>query len=174
MFNFKLVGHIDPEPWIGKLKMLPESTWYEYTDRQKKYRHHALTNSIPLVYDINIDSNEVKKHKHYDYFSTEINQIEDILKSYYGDGVLVRIILVSLFKRSKIPPHTDGGVSLIKCHRVHIPIITNKDVTFTVNNEKKIMNPGEMWEINNTLQHAAANNSYEDRIHIIADWDKNE
>ena len=54
---------------------------------------------------------------------------------------------------------------------MHIPIITNKKVYFSVGEEKKNLKSGEMWEINNSKKsHAVKNNSKEDRIHLIIDW----
>jgi aspartyl/asparaginyl beta-hydroxylase (cupin superfamily) len=57
------------------------------------------------------------------------------------------------------------------CNRVHIPIITNKDVFFKIEDQIKQLKEGEMWEINNSERlHSVENNSNKDRIHLIIDW----
>jgi aspartyl/asparaginyl beta-hydroxylase (cupin superfamily) len=71
---------------------------------------------------------------------------------------------------SAIPEHVDSGPALINCHRVHIPITTNDKVVFMVGGEKKYMQAGEFWEINNALEHSVENHGDKDRIHLIIDW----
>ena len=64
----------------------------------------------------------------------------------------------------------DGGTSLEKCRRTHIPIITNEKNVFKVGPEIKHLKVGEIWEIDNTMQHAVRNNSDEPRVHLIIDY----
>jgi aspartyl/asparaginyl beta-hydroxylase (cupin superfamily) len=65
----------------------------------------------------------------------------------------------------------DSGYSLESCNRIHIPIITNNEVYFTVGGERKNLKDGEMWQINNNNKmHSVENNSNQDRIHLITDW----
>jgi tetratricopeptide (TPR) repeat protein len=80
------------------------------------------------------------------------------------------MILAKLVAGGTIPKHTDAGFSLLNCHRVHLPIITNDDVIFSVGGEDINMQVGELWEINNGTEHAVENRSAEDRIHLIVDW----
>ena len=57
-----------------------------------------------------------------------------------------------------------------RCHRIHLPLITNDEVIFDVGESSMKMAEGELWEINNRREHAVANNSDNDRIHIILDY----
>ena len=72
-----------------------------------------------------------------------------VLRSSYSYGSIVRAILVKLSKNSKIDRHIDGGKGLEDCIRHHIPIITNKKVLFTVDDETINMKAGEIWRIDN-------------------------
>ena len=55
-------------------------------------------------------------------------------------------------------------------HRIHVPIITNNECIFTVNNEKVPMDIGYAIEINNLLPHSVNNKSAtKDRVHLIFD-----
>ena len=45
------------------------------------------------------------------------------------------MILAKLAAGDTIPKHTDAGFSLLHCHRVHLPIITNDNVVFSVGGE---------------------------------------
>jgi hypothetical protein len=82
----------------------------------------------------------------------------------------VRALFARLAGHGRIDAHTDGLFSLLKCHRIHIPVITNDQVVFTIGGEDKALAEGEMWEINNATLHAVDNHSDADRIHLIIDW----
>jgi Flp pilus assembly protein TadD len=104
-------------------------------------------------------------------FEDELKPLIDHIAAYYQDnGFVVRLIFAKLLAGGVIPKHADGGYSLLNCHRVHIPIITNEKNIFVVNGEEKIMQPGELWEINNELVHTVENRGEEDRVHLIIDW----
>lgn len=69
-----------------------------------------------------------------------------------------------------IGEHSDGGL----CYeygeaRLHIPIHTNPQLEFFVNQERIIMNEGTCWYINANNPHAVANRGQTDRIHLVID-----
>jgi aspartyl/asparaginyl beta-hydroxylase (cupin superfamily) len=72
-------------------------------------------------------------------------------------------------KRSGIKSHVDGGVMLQLGRRIHIPLITNPKVIFEVFEEKKYLEVGNWYEINNIIPHSVINDSDHDRIHAIID-----
>ena len=84
-------------------------------------------------------------------------------------GKIIRCEIIKLKKFSEVYKHTDGGPLLHYSRRVHIPLITHPDVTFTVMDNTIHMIEGRGYEINNQLPHAVKNNSNCDRIHIIID-----
>lgn len=53
--------------------------------------------------------------------------------------------------------------------RVHIPIITNPQVTFRLGGDLVPMLPGEAWYLNFNLPHSVTNGSAEDRVHLVID-----
>ncbi len=84
-------------------------------------------------------------------------------------GKAARILLIKLNANKNVTEHTDSGDYLNSVRRFHIPVITNDNVFYTVNNEKINMRVGECWEINNKKPHSVDNNSDEDRIHLLID-----
>lgn len=58
--------------------------------------------------------------------------------------------------------------------RLHIPVFTNEQVEFYVENERVPMHEGECWYINANLPHRVANNGLTDRIHLVIDCKVNE
>lgn len=84
-------------------------------------------------------------------------------------GKSARVLLIKLDANKNVTEHTDSGDYLNTVRRFHIPIITNEDVFYTVNNEQINMKEGECWEINNRKPHSVDNNSNYDRIHLLVD-----
>ena len=153
-----------------KLAKIPEKTWHG-GDREKVYEVHKATQSLLLIHDSDFRHFKPTYHDLYKDFKKELAPIFDaISKRYNNDGYIVRCLFARLAAGSKIDTHTDGLYSLLKCHRIHIPIITNDQVFFTIGGESKVLGEGEMWEINNSTLHGVDNKSDQDRIHLIIDW----
>lgn len=168
-FNFKLLGHIDTSKFVDKLKLLTDEDWKEFDFRQKTFDVHVKTLTIPILFNQNF-SNFPNKYKFYSFFEEEVNDVHNFFITKYGDGKIVRFILVKLLANCDIPTHVDGGDSLSETKRHHIAIITNPKVSFTISDETKHLKQGEVWEINNLRSHSVENLSDQDRIHIIVDW----
>lgn len=171
MDNFNYITKTD----IGYVKEVVENfteeDWNEFDFRQKTFEVHKETKTIPLIFDTDFRSSNPTYLPRANLFIDDIKRFSNLLKDFYGEGYLIRSILVSLKANSVIAPHIDKGDSLEKCFRVHLPIITNDKVNFIVGDEMKIFKEGELWEINNSGKiHSVENNSDVDRVHLILDW----
>ena len=91
------------------------------------------------------------------------------VKQFYSDFTVVKCFFSKLKSGGKIPRHVDLGDSLTLVNRIHIPIFTNDNVLFSVNDIDFNFSEGQIIEINNTLPHFVHNNSIYDRIHIVMD-----
>ena len=168
--NFHRVGEMDITPWLTTLDTVTEMVWREDYWRQEYFQIHQDTETIPLVFDKYFV--EPIKTKHYEMFEHNLMPLESLLNTYYGDGYTQRVILTKLKSQGTIPEHRDTGQHFHISHRVHLPLITNDQVLFTVGNETITMNAGELWEINNTQRlHSVINKSDRDRVHLIIDWE---
>jgi hypothetical protein len=173
-WNFKKIKVSHKDINLTELDLLLEddSLWDEDTWRQEEFCVHQFTKTIPLIFDKDFRSENPSHLKDFKKVENSIETLTDILKETYGDGFLIRAILVKLNKNSSIATHIDSGASLASCKRVHIPIVTNKDVKFIVAAETVNMSRGEMWEINNSGKlHSVSNTSDSDRVHLILDWE---
>lgn len=162
---------------LSLVNSIDQNIWKEFNFRQKTFDVHKHTLSIPVLWvPLETEPFEVKflstiqtKHpKLYDVFVYKVNHLLEFLENTYN-GKVYKIILVNLKPQGNIPLHVDGSFSLEYTHRVHIPVITNKLVEFTVNNVTINMKAGSLYEINNCLSHGVINKSNKDRIHIIID-----
>ena len=168
--NFHKVGEIDIKPWLTNVDTLTSEIWGEDSWRQETYSVHQDTQTISLVFDKYFE--KPIKTEHYKMFETNLMPLESLLSTRYGNGFTARLILTKLKPKGVIPEHQDNGECFQVSHRVHLPLITNDEVLFSVGEETITMQPGELWEINNTNRpHQVVNMSDSERIHLIIDWE---
>jgi hypothetical protein len=85
------------------------------------------------------------------------------------------IRLLRLAPGSIIKEHRDRGAGYqFGSFRLHIVIRTHEAVSFVVDNGEVPMKPGECWYADFDRPHSVANNSNEDRVHLIIDCNRNE
>jgi hypothetical protein len=58
--------------------------------------------------------------------------------------------------------------------RLHIPVVTNPQVEFYLNDERVEMKTGELWYLDFSQKHRVLNGGTEDRIHLVIDCKVNE
>jgi hypothetical protein len=58
--------------------------------------------------------------------------------------------------------------------RVHIPILTNSEVYFILNEERLPMNLGQAWYTNINFPHSVANKGTTNRVHLVIDCIRND
>ena len=154
----------------NKLAEVPEAVWGQ-SGRERKFEVHSQTQALLLIYDEDFRHAEPTYRELYFQFEEVLKPLIDFIANHYQhNGFVVRLIFAKLKGNGKIKQHIDGVYTLVKCHRVHIPIISNSRAIFMVGAEEKVMREGEVWEINNATIHAVDNQSHEDRVHLIIDW----
>lgn len=85
------------------------------------------------------------------------------------DGVWGRSRLMGLMPGAEVPPHIDVHYYWRTHTRIHIPIITNPDVTFTCGGEKVHMAAGECWIFDSFRPHNVHNGGTAKRVHLVLD-----
>lgn len=166
----KLRDNFDVEQLRRRIEAIPAGKWLE-SERERLFAVHKDTQSLLLVMFEDFKHDKPVYSELYGELQQALSPLVDYVALYYRDnGFIVRLVLAKLLAGGRIPHHTDAGYSLLNCHRVHVPLITNDDIVFFVGSQQKKMKTGEFWEINNSVDHAVENRSNEDRIHIIIDW----
>jgi quercetin dioxygenase-like cupin family protein len=101
-----------------------------------------------------------------DYFKT-------ILDGFLFEKTTVRLLQLAV--GAEIKPHSDHCLGYEDgSFRLHIPIITNSEVEFSLDGNRVIMNEGECWYIDANFVHSVANRGTNDRIHLVIDGIRNE
>ena len=170
-FNFNFYKNFDVIQIQEHLKTFNEE-WVLNTFRQDTYIPHKDTNTYFLMDHSNnwLYGDEYKLIEMYQDISLW-KLIEPIVKDLEQKvmGKMGKVILVKLPAGKKVGKHNDHGDYLDVVRRFHIPIFTNDNVVFTINNEFKNMKVGECWEINNSKVHDVSNNGNTDRVHLLFD-----
>ena len=150
-------------------------SWDLYDFRQKRYKDHSETKTIPLIWSEDFSEKKIWD-PYYSIFKVDLKKVEDILRDKLcKTGGFMSAILINLPAGMSIGRHIDAnplGEKFNRCHRIHIPIITNSLCFFEIGDEVKNMKEGEIWEISNVkLPHSVQNKGVSDRIHLLIDWD---
>lgn len=97
---------------------------------------------------------------------------QEVIDSFKAPLLSVRLLRLSV--GSMIKPHKDHrmGYEDNNC-RIHIPITTNDQVAFILDNEKLTLSEGECWYINANYTHSVSNFGNEDRVHLVIDLERN-
>ncbi|MCL6698016.1 aspartyl/asparaginyl beta-hydroxylase domain-containing protein [Sphingomonas sp. NSE70-1] len=77
--------------------------------------------------------------------------------------------LMALAAGADVPIHIDVHYHWRTHRRLHIPVVTNPGVLFTVNNETVHMEAGECWLFDSFSLHKVQNKGSERRIHLVLD-----
>lgn len=166
----RLNDHFDVRALRDRIARMPAAKWLE-SERERLFDVHRDTQAILMVHFEDHKYQKPEYRESWRDFRDAVAPVVDYAASYYRDnGFVVRLMLAKLAAGGRIPKHTDAGYSLLNCHRIHLPIITNEDVVFHVGGEEINMGPGELWEINNGTVHGVENRGTEDRVHLIVDW----
>ena len=166
----RLNERIDVRGIRHEIEQLPAEKWRE-SERERLFDVHRDTQALLLVHFEDYQYHRPEYRELYAGFRQALAPVIDYVADYYrNNGFIVRLVLAKLNAGGRIPRHTDAGYSLLNCHRVHLPIITNDDVVFHVGGSEINMRAGELWEINNGTVHGVENRGREDRVHLIVDW----
>ena len=182
--DFKSLGELDVSGLRQAVSVISDTKWNENNERQQTYSEiHQYTQTIGLIYDDDMRHSDGTVHAIYHELEDRVRPIENHIANFYQQQkpnilesrrdqkpYFARMILVRLRGGGVISKHKDGSSSMLRCHRIHLPFVTNAEVIFDVGESSIKMAEGELWEINNRREHAVANNSDRDRIHIILDY----
>lgn len=181
--NYRDLGTTDISELRRLVEALTPAHWLAVTTRQKRYEVHKDTQFIGLVYDEDFRHSDATRQPALQMFGAALQPLLAQVADFYEHdpvtlakfdrpvrGYFVRISLAKLLAGGKISVHQDKNFSLTHSHRVHVPIITNEDVYFYVGKERRNLKTGEIVEINNRRMHYVANQSDQDRVHLILDW----
>lgn len=181
--NFYHIGTLEIAELNKRVLELTEEDWSSFSLRQRRYEVHQQTQTIGLVYDPDFRHSHPTRLPTLQTFEEAMRPALWMIADHFeeteharklirerGRGYFVRASLVRLKAGCSIAEHQDNNYSLTHSHRVHLPVVTNDDVRFTVGRETRNLREGELYEINNRRMHAVRNDGGTDRVHLILDF----
>ena len=94
--------------------------------------------------------------------------VPEVLAAFKCEFETVRFL--KLAAGSVIKRHRDYGLGIEDgTMRVHVPVVTNDDVEFILDEKRVDMKPGEAWYLNVNHYHSVTNGGSTDRIHLVID-----
>lgn len=110
------------------------------------------------------------------YLNTELlaecPHFQALLESIRCEKEVVRLLRQAA--GGEIKTHRDAGLGYLDgTFRLHIPLVTNADVDFVVDEERLPMEPGECWFADFSRPHSVHNRGKTDRIHLVIDCIRN-
>jgi len=104
-------------------------------------------------------------------YRAAIEPIIEAVVPWYGfkEPRTCRIMLAKLKAGKDIQMHVDGQPASDVPHKVHVPLITDPEVKFLIEDAAIHLPRGKAFEVNNKKQHGGFNHSKVDRIHLIFD-----
>ena len=168
------LGPVDHASLRGKVLALEPRIWQENLVRQESFDVHKHTESIVLLF-IEIDewpAIVVKREAGWAHLAdVAMPVIDEVVRAHYEPGgTVVRAVVARLGPGGRIMPHTDSHPSFHAGHRVHIPLVTNPRVRFTLAGKPHALCEGHAYELNNQKPHSVMNNGSDSRIHFIFDY----
>jgi hypothetical protein len=172
--SIRRLGTIDVAPLRDAVLAIPEERW-NAENAAKPNRFETLSSTRHIVF--RFISNFVDWRDSYERPSWGEWKplIEPVLAAATADygyrrGAFPRVMLARMAPGGEIEPHRDTNPAAQWPHKIHVPLLTNPDVTFFVDDVAYHFAEGEAVEVNNMTTHAVTNRGTTDRIHLIFEY----
>lgn len=167
--NFNFINYFETPPILQKIFLLQDHDWLHHKSRLENSDSYVKTKTIIARGNKWVDCHTdylIKKEK---LFEKELIDLHNFFIQLYKRGQLTNFAIVKLLPHSTIPTHKNTNLDL-NTKRYIIPVLTNPDVHFEINKERKSIFANEIWEIDNSQDYRVENYSSYDCIHTIVDW----
>ena len=171
----KLPFLFEEDKLVNDLQQLLASDWIPHFNQQG---YSGEWNSLPL-YAPGGNPNNISAYADGEekVVATPILQdckyFQQVLTTFYCPFSSVR--LLRLAAGAYIKPHRDFQSGYEDdFFRLHVPILTNAEVNFTLDGQRLLMQPGECWYTNVNYIHSVSNEGSTDRVHLVIDGQRNE
>jgi hypothetical protein len=147
-----------------------DPVWDTFRRRQRAFQLHGHTRSIAVKWCELASTKAIPDVVEPLYVPPPLreaaNRCGKRFEDYYA-GTAVTLLLTELAPGEDVPMHRDAGPVLTQCHRCHIPIVTDPNVQFIVDDEVFHLEAGQAYEFDNMRRHGVKNRSNAPRVHLI-------
>jgi hypothetical protein len=172
--SIRRLGEVDIGPLKAAVLALPEAVW-KAENASKPNRFGALDATEHVIF--RFVSNFVDWRQSYDrpIWNEWQHLLEPVLRAAtlpygYARSAFPRVMLARMAPGGIIHAHRDQNPAAKWPHKIHVPLQTNKDVTFSIDGKPFHFAEGDAVEVNNMGLHAVQNGGATDRIHLIFEY----
>lgn len=172
--SFRFLGQIDVSSLKAAVDTIPEQLW-DAENADKPNRFEALDVTRHIVFRFVSSFRDWRDSYDRPLWAEWRALLEPVMqqatKDYaYNRGVYPRVMLARMAAGGVIQPHRDANPAAKWPHKIHVPIVTNDQVTFRVEGARYVMAEGEAVEVNNMGTHSVENLGQTDRVHLIFEY----
>lgn len=172
--SIRRLGRVNIAALRDKVLALPEAEW-DAANASKPNRFDALDRTRHIVFRFVPNFHDWRKSDDLPLWSEWRELLEPVLNAAtepfaYARGAFPRVMLARMAPGGVIRPHQDANLAAKWPHKIHVPLLTNPDVTFFILGTGYTLEEGEAVEVNNMGVHAVENCGATDRIHLIFEY----
>lgn len=159
--------HEHPELWnADKTRTsFPESPHSKVDDILLRFQPVSDKDTIETV----IDQHESVDRPVYLGMPRFVRELVMNVFAYVGGDRLGRVMITRLKPGDAITPHVDAGTHAAYYERFHLCLQADEGSKFRIGEDWVTMKPGQLWWVDNGINHEVVNNGEIDRIHMIID-----
>lgn len=172
--SIRWLGQVAIEPLREAVLALPDSVW-DAENAKKPNRFGALDATRHIVFRFVSNFTDWRQSSDHPLWAEWRHLLEPVLRQAtadygYSRGAFPRVMLARMAPGGVIHPHRDQNPAAKWPHKIHVPLLTNDDVTFYVDGVGYHLDEGVAAEVNNMGVHGVANRGTTDRIHLIFEY----
>lgn len=172
--SIRRLGAVDVTRLREAVLALPESIW-DAENASKPNRFGALDATRHIVFRFVSNFRDWRESFDRPLMAEWKPLLEPVLAAAtapygYARGAFPRVMLARMAPGGIIHPHRDENPAAKWPHKVHVPLLTNAEVSFYVDGVPYHFAEGEAVEVNNMGVHAVENRGATDRIHLIFEY----
>jgi len=172
--SIRRLGRIDITRLRDAVLAIPETIW-EQENSTKPNRFDALDKTVHIPFRFVREFDDWRVSDDMPLWAAWRDLLEPVLAAAtepygYRRAGYPRIMLARMAPGGVIHPHRDGNPSAKWPHKIHIPLQTNPQVTFEIDEVGYHFEEGEAVEVSNMAVHAVTNAGDTDRIHLIFEY----
>lgn len=172
--SFRELGPVDVAALKQAVAAIPDDLWGAH-NRAKPNKFDALDATEHLIFRFVQSLQDWRTSYDSPLWPEWRSKIEPVLAAAvapykYANGVFPRVMLARMKPGGVILPHVDAMPAARWPHKIHVPLFTNENVIFRVNDEYRHLREGEAVEVNNMGLHAVKNEGDANRTHLIFEY----
>lgn len=170
----RFLGDVDVAELARAVAEIPAAVW-DSENTHKPNKFEALDKTQHIVFRFVSDLHDHRVSYDLPIWNAWADKIIPVMQQAtqlygYKRAVYPRVMLAKMDPGGKILLHVDAEPASGFPHKIHVPLQTNKNVTFYVKPDYYHFEVGKAYEVNNRTGHAVKNEGDTARVHLIFEY----